>query len=48
MGYLARFLCAGLALGLLVTGCVDPRPPKGGRAVTPRNPAGAIEQTLVQ
>ena len=48
VGYLARFLCAGFALGLLVTGCAGPRPLKGGRAVTTHKPAGGIEQTLVQ
>jgi hypothetical protein len=48
VGYLARFLCAGLALALLATGCVGPRPLKGGKAVTTRTPAGVIEQTLVQ
>ena len=48
VGYLAQFLCVGLALGLLVTGCVGPRPLKGGRAVTTHKPAGVIEQTLVQ
>jgi hypothetical protein len=46
--YLARFLCAGFALALLVTGCTGPRPLKGGRAVTTRNPAGIIAQTLMQ
>ena len=48
VGYLARFLCAGFALALLATGCVGPRPLKGGRAVTTHKPAGIIEQTLVQ
>ena len=48
MGYLARFLCAGLALALLATGCAGPRPLKGGRAVTTHKPAGVVEQTLVQ
>ena len=48
VGYLSRFLCVGFALALLVTGCVGPRPFKGGRAVTARNSAGVIEQTLVQ
>jgi hypothetical protein len=46
--YLARFLCAGFAVALLVTGCAVPRPLKGGRALTTRAPAGGIEQTLVQ
>src|ERR1039457_3230995 len=45
---LSRFLCAWFALALLVTGCVGPRPLKGGRAVTTHKPAGVIEQTLVQ
>jgi hypothetical protein len=46
--YLASLLCVWLALGLLVTGCVGPRPLKGGRAVTARKPGGMVEQTLVQ
>ena len=46
--YLSRFLCAGFALALLVTGCVGPRPLKGGKAVTTRKPTGIVEQTLVQ
>ena len=46
--YLARFLCAGLTLVLLATGCAGPRPLKGGKAVTTRRPAGVIEQTLMQ
>jgi hypothetical protein len=46
--YLSRFLCAGFALALLVTGCAGPRPLKGGKAVTTRTPAGIVEQTLVQ
>ena len=46
--YLASLLCTWLALALLATGCAGPRPLKGGRGVTTRNPAGAIEQTLVQ
>jgi hypothetical protein len=46
--YLSRFLCAWLALALLATGCVGPRPFKGGKAVTTHKPAGGIEQTLVQ
>src|ERR1035438_5752499 len=46
--YLSRFLCVGFALALAVTGCAGPRPLKGGRGVTTRNPAGAIEQALVQ
>ena len=48
MGYLASFLCAWVVLALLATGCVGPRPLKGGRAVTTHKPAGSIEQTLVQ
>ena len=48
MGYLARFLCAGLALALLATGCAGPRPLKGGKAVTARKAGGTVEQTLVQ
>jgi hypothetical protein len=46
--YLARFLCAGFALVLLVTGCAGSRPLKGGKAVTTRNSTGAVEQTLVK
>jgi hypothetical protein len=46
--YLSLFLCAGLAVLLLATGCAAPRPLKGGRGVTTRKPAGVIEQTLMQ
>ena len=46
--YLSRFLCVGFVLALAVTGCVGPRPLKGGKAVTTRKPTGIIEQTLVQ
>jgi hypothetical protein len=35
-------------LALAVTGCVGPRPLKGGKAVTTRKPTGIVEQTLVQ
>jgi hypothetical protein len=48
VGYLARFLCAGLGVAVLATGCAGPRPLKGGKAVTTRKPAGVIEQTLIQ
>ncbi len=48
VAYLSRFLCAGFALALLAAGCGVPRPLKGGKAVMTRNPAGIIEQTLVQ
>jgi hypothetical protein len=48
VGYLARFLCAGLGVAVLATGCAGPRPLKGGRAVITRKPAGVFEQTLVQ
>jgi hypothetical protein len=41
-------LCVGLALALLVTGCVGPRPLRGGKAITTHKPAGIIEQTLLQ
>ena len=44
----SRFLCGGLVLTLLATGCAGSRPLKGGRAVTTHRPAGIIEQTLVQ
>jgi hypothetical protein len=33
---------------LLATGCASPRPLKGGKAFTTQNPAGVIEQTLMQ
>jgi len=46
--FLARFLCAGSALALLVTGCAGPRPLKGGKATTTRNQAGLIQQTVAQ
>jgi hypothetical protein len=46
--YLSRFLCVGFALALAVTGCVGPRPLKGGKAITTRKPTGVIEQTLLQ
>jgi hypothetical protein len=46
--YLSLFLCTGLALLLLATGCAAPRPLKGGRAVTTRKPTGQVEQTLMQ
>jgi len=48
VGFLARFLCAGFALALLVTGCAGPRPLKGGKATTTRNQAGLIQQTVAQ
>ena len=47
LGLLSRLLCAGVALGLL-SGCVVPRPLKGGKAGTTRNPAGVIQQTVAQ
>ena len=46
--YLSRFLCAGLALALLVSGCAGPRPLKGGKATTTRNQAGVIQQSVAQ
>ncbi len=46
--YLSRFLCVGFVLALAVTGCVGPRPLKGGKAITTRKPTGVIEQSLVQ
>ena len=46
--YLSRFLCAGLALALMATGCTGPRALRDGRAITTHEPAGVIEQTLVQ
>jgi hypothetical protein len=47
--YLSPFLCAGLALVLLLaSGCAGPRPLKGGKAVTTRKPTGQVEQTLMQ
>ena len=48
VGYLAGFLCAVMALALLVTGCAGPRPLKGGKAVTTHKAAGVTEQTLLQ
>jgi hypothetical protein len=45
---LSRLVVAWFLLLLLGAGCAGPRPLKGGRGVTTRNPAGAIEQTLVQ
>jgi len=48
VGFLSRFLCAGFALALLATGCVGPRPLKGGKAATTRNQAGVIQQTIAQ
>ena len=48
MDYLSSFLCAGLALAVLATGCAGARPLKGGKAVTTHKPAGVVEQTLVQ
>jgi hypothetical protein len=38
----------GFVLALAVTGCVGPRPLRGGKAVTTRKPTGIVEQTLVQ
>jgi len=46
--YLSRFLCVGFALALAVTGCVGPRPLKGGKAVMTRTPGGSVQQTLTQ
>ncbi len=46
--YLSRFLSVGFVLALAVTGCVGPRPLKGGKAITTQKPTGVIEQTLVQ
>jgi hypothetical protein len=46
--YLSRFLCVWFVLALFATGCVGPRPLKGGKAVTTRKPEGIIEQTIVQ
>jgi len=46
--YLSSFLCAGLVLLLLASGCAGPRPLKGGKAVTTRKPTGQVEQTLMQ
>src|ERR1019366_6556781 len=46
--YLASFLCAWVVLALLATGCVGPRPLKGGRAITTHKPQGTVEQTLMQ
>jgi hypothetical protein len=46
--YLSRILCVGFVLALAVTGCVGPRPLKGGKAVTMHGPGGSVQQTLVQ
>ena len=46
--FLSRFLCAGFALALLVSGCASPRPLKGGKAAITRKPTGIVEQTVVQ
>lgn len=46
--YLASFPCAGLALGLLVTGCAGPHPLQGGQAISRRDPGGLWQQSLVQ
>ena len=48
MEFLSRFVCGGLLLALLVTGCVGPRPLRGGKAATTRKPGGVIEQTVAQ
>jgi hypothetical protein len=47
VSYLSRFMCAGFALAVLVSGCAT-APLKGGKATTTRKPAGIIEQTLQQ
>jgi hypothetical protein len=48
LGFLSRFLCTGFALAVLMSGCVGPRPLRGGKAATTRNPAGLIQQTVAQ
>jgi hypothetical protein len=48
MGFLSRFLGMTFALALVATGCVGPRPLKGGKATTTRSQAGLIQQTLAQ
>jgi hypothetical protein len=48
VGYLSRFLCAGVVLALLVSGCAGPRPLKGGKAVETRTPGGSVQRTLTQ
>jgi hypothetical protein len=48
VGFLSRFLCAGFALALLVTGCAGPHPLKGGKATTTHSQAGLIQQTVAQ
>ncbi len=45
---LSRFLCPGLVLAFLLTGCAGSRPLKGGKAVTTHSTGGAVQQTLVQ
>jgi hypothetical protein len=44
---LVRFLCAGLALVLLATGCAEPRPLKEGKAVTTQKPGGNCKLDLL-
>ena len=41
-------VCGWLAVALLMSGCAGTRPLRGGKAVTTRNPAGVVQQTLVQ
>ena len=48
LDYLNSLLLVWLALALLVSGCMGPAPLKGGKAVTTRQPAGLVQQTLVQ
>jgi hypothetical protein len=35
-------------LGLLLTACTNPRPLKGGKALTTHGPSGSLQQTLAQ
>jgi hypothetical protein len=48
MDLLSRVLVAWLVLPVLLSGCVGPRPLKGGKAATTRRPGGIIEQTVAQ
>ena len=46
--YLSKLLCAALVLAALTSGCIGPRPQRGGRAAVVRRSSGEVEQTLVQ
>ena len=46
--YLSKLLGVGLVLGALTSGCVGPRPLKGGQATVVRRGGGQVEQVLLQ